>query len=103
MHADGVLKNPATFEHIHPELVGNERRFLMSEMTGRTAVLEKIRRYCPSIQKSSPELQEIIDALKAMELEGYQFEGADGSFELLVRKCLRSILLLRAGLLSHNR
>ena len=91
MHADGVLKNPATFEHIHPELVGNERRFLMSEMTGRTAVLEKIRRYCPSIQKSSPELQEIIDALKAMELEGYQFEGADGSFELLVRKCLRSI------------
>ncbi len=91
MHADGVLKNSATFEHINPELVGNERRFLMSEMTGRTAVLEKIRRYCPAIQKESPELREIISALKAMEMEGYQFEGADGSFELLVRKCLHSI------------
>ena len=91
MHADGVLKNSATFEHINPELVGSERRFLMSEMTGRTAVLEKIRRYCPAIQKESPELREIISALKAMEMEGYQFEGADGSFELLVRKCLHSI------------
>lgn len=88
MHADGVLKNSMTFEHINPETVGNERRFLMSEVSGRGAVLEKIRRYYPSIQKSSPELKTILDELKRMELEGYQYEGADGSFELLVRKCL---------------
>ncbi len=91
MHADGVLKNPLTFEHIDPEAVGNERRFLMSEITGRTAVLEKIRRFCPDIDKTSPALQDILSALKTMELEGYQFEGADGSFELLVRKCLRRV------------
>ena len=91
MHADGVLKNSATFEHIHPQLVGNERRFLMSEISGRTAVLEKIRRYCPEISKTSVELNGIIEALKRMELEGYQYEGADGSFELLVRKCLKRI------------
>lgn len=88
MHADGVLKNSASFEHVDPEAVGNERRFLMSEVAGRTAVLEKIRRFCPDIDKSSPALQDILDELKRMELEGYQYEGADGSFELLVRKCL---------------
>lgn len=88
MHADGVLKNSRTFEHIRPEAVGNERRFLMSEISGRGAVLEKIRRYCPGIQKTSPELGGIIEELKRMELEGYQYEGADASFELLVRKSL---------------
>ena len=91
MHADGVLKNSSTFEHVDPELVGNERRFLMSEISGRTAVLEKIRRYCPEISKNSPELNQIIEQLKQMEMEGYQFEGADGSFELLVRKTLKQV------------
>lgn len=86
MHADGVLKNSATFEHINPELVGNERRFLMSEISGRNAVLEKIRRFCPGMTKESPQLSDILDTLKRMELDGYQFEGADASFELLVRK-----------------
>jgi len=90
MHADGVLKNSATFEHIDPEVVGNERRFLMSEVSGRTAVLEKVRKLCPDITKESPELQNIIDLLKQMELDGYQYEGADGSFELLVRRCVGS-------------
>ncbi len=91
MHADGVLKNSATFEHVPPELVGNERRFLMSEISGRTAVLEKIRHYCPEINKTSPELNDIIEQLKHMEMEGYQYEGADASFELLVRKLLGQI------------
>lgn len=91
MHADGVLKNPATFEHINPDAVGNERRFLMSEISGRMAVLEKIRRYCPGISKDSPEICAIIEKLKSREHDGYQYEGADGSFELLVRKCLGSL------------
>lgn len=91
MHADGVLKNSATFEHIAPETVGNERRFLMSEISGRTAILEKIRRYCPRVTRESPELGQIAERLKQMELEGYQYEGADGSFELLVRQVTGSI------------
>lgn len=86
MHADGVLKVSHSFEHISPETVGNERRFLMSEQTGRTAVLKKIGRIAPDIQKNSPETQKIIDRLKSLEHEGYQFEGADASFELIVRK-----------------
>ena len=58
----------------------------MSEISGRTAVLEKIKHFCPEISKTSQKLSDIIERLKQMELEGYQYEGADASFELLVRK-----------------
>lgn len=88
MHADGVLKCSQSFEHINPEVVGNERRFLMSEMTGRTAVLRKIHRVAPNLRRDAPETFAIINELKRLEQVGYQFEGADGSFELLVRRQL---------------
>ena len=86
MHADGVIKNSCSFEHIHPETVGNERRFLLSEISGRTAVLGRINRICPDLTRDSPQTAEIIRALKEQEQLGYQFEGADSSFELLIRK-----------------
>ncbi len=86
MHADGVLKLPRSFEHVPPEKVGNERRFLMSEMSGRTAVLEKIQRIRPELRRDSPETFAVMEALKGLEAKGYQFEGADSSFELLIRK-----------------
>lgn len=86
MHIDGVLKNPATFEHINPEAVGNRRRFLLSEVSGRGMVLEKIKPYAPTLEKGSPELETIIEKLKILEHFGYQFEAADASFELLVKK-----------------
>ncbi len=86
MHADGVLKLSSSFEHIHPEQVGNERRFLMSEISGRAAVLSKIKRILPQLDRDSPETLRIMQRLKELEREGYQFEGADGSFELLIRK-----------------
>lgn len=87
-HTDGVFKNSTSFEHINPQTVGNERRFLMSDQAGRTAVLRKISKIIPDILKDSPEIELILNTLKQKELEGYQFEGADGSFELLVRKQL---------------
>lgn len=88
MHADGVLKLARSFEHINPETVGNERRFLMSEMSGRTALLEKIRRFDSGLTKNSPQTAEILKELKELEQQGYQFEGADSSFEMLVRRHL---------------
>ncbi|MDP2891809.1 MAG: citramalate synthase [Bacillota bacterium] len=88
MHSDGVSKASVSFEHIAPEKVGNERRFLMSEMAGRAAVLTKINSIVPGISKESPQTQAIIKQIKELEMEGYQFEGADGSFELVVRKHL---------------
>ena len=76
------------YEHIAPESVGNTRVFLMSEVAGRSMIIEKIRKFDPSITKSSPVVNDIIKKVKELEHEGYQFEGADGSFELLVRKII---------------
>jgi 2-isopropylmalate synthase len=86
MHIDGVNKNSKSFEHIEPTLVGNERKFLTSEVAGRTTILSMIQRIAPNIEKNSPETVKIIDKLKELEYEGYQFEGAEGGFELLIRK-----------------
>lgn len=88
MHIDAVLKNPSAYEHISPESVGNERVFLMSEVAGRSMIIEKIKKFDSDITKNSPVVSEIVKKVKEMEKEGYQFEGADGSFELLVRKIL---------------
>ncbi|MCI5522612.1 MAG: citramalate synthase [Treponema sp.] len=88
MHIDAVLKNPFAYEHIEPEKVGNERVFLMSEVAGRSMIIEKIQKFDSTITKSSPIVTDIIKQVKELEHHGYQFEGADGSFELLVRKAI---------------
>jgi 2-isopropylmalate synthase len=89
MHIDAVLKDPESYEHIVPETVGNDRVILVSEAAGRAAVLEKIRKFDPLITKDSPVASEILKTIKDLEHSGYQFEGAEGSFELLVRKALK--------------
>lgn len=88
MHIDAVTKNPASYEHVPPESVGNERVFLMSEVAGRSLIIEKIRKFDADITKSSPVVTEIVNKVKQLEHDGYKFEGADGSFELLVRKII---------------
>lgn len=88
MHIDAVLKNPSAYEHIDPELVGNERMFLMSEAAGRSMIIEKIKKFDPMITKNSPVVSQVVQKVKELEHQGYQFEGADGSFELLVRKIM---------------
>jgi len=91
MHADGVKKNPRSFEHIPPEAVGNKRNILLSEVAGRSAILQRINEVDPSLTKDSPETKAIINLLKEMEFKGYQYEAADASFELLVRTYLGKI------------
>lgn len=88
MHVDGVMKNSLTFEHVSPSAVGNNRRVMMSEVAGRSAILEKVKGFYPEIKKDSDEATKIIDMVKQMEHQGYQFEGAEASFELEVRKLL---------------
>ena len=88
MHIDAVLKNPFAYEHIGPETVGNTRKFLMSEVAGRSTVMEKIKRIAPTVKRNDPVVSEIMNRIKELEASGYQFEGADGSFELVVRKLL---------------
>jgi 2-isopropylmalate synthase len=89
MHVDGVKKNPSTFEHVSPEMVGNSRRFLMSEISGRSAVIDLIRKYKSDVEKNAPEVTKILAKLKELEHKGYHFEGAEASQELLVCKELQ--------------
>lgn len=88
MHIDAVLKNPFAYEHITPETVGNSRVFLMSEVAGRSTILEKIKKIAPEVKRNDSVVDEIVSKVKALEADGYQFEGADGSFELMVYKLL---------------
>ncbi|MCL1798872.1 MAG: citramalate synthase [Eggerthellaceae bacterium] len=88
MHTDGVLKNTVSFEHIDPASVGNERHFLVSEVAGRTGVLDRVRGFAPELAKGSPALAAILERLKALEYAGYQFEAADASFELMAKRVL---------------
>ncbi|MBQ7722282.1 MAG: citramalate synthase [Kiritimatiellae bacterium] len=89
MHMDGVRKVASSFEHVTPESVGNTRRFLVSEQAGRSAVIDRIRAVVPEIDRDDPGVDEVVRRLKEREKEGYQYEGADGSFELLIRKTIR--------------
>ncbi|MDR2369999.1 MAG: citramalate synthase, partial [Treponema sp.] len=86
MHSDGVLKNSMSFEHIDPARVGNDRHLLMSEVGGRAAVAERARLVDPSITKDHPVAAVLAGKLKNLEASGWQFDGADASFELLVRR-----------------
>jgi 2-isopropylmalate synthase len=86
MHADGILKLRRSFEHIDPASVGNERHFVMSEVGGRSAVAERAKKIEPSITKDHPAAASLAEKLKTLEAGGWQFEGADASFELLVRR-----------------
>ncbi len=86
MHVDGVLKEPAAFEHIDPMAVGNHRRLIVSEMAGRSAVLALVRQFEPSVPSDSPLITAMRDVLKERESAGYQYEGAQASFALLWRR-----------------
>jgi len=88
MHIDGIVKNTNSFEHIDPSVVGNRRRLLMSEMAGRSSISQKLQSLYFDISKDSPETQEIMEIVKTMESEGYQFEAADGTFRLVVMRRL---------------
>lgn len=88
MHVDGVSKLPRSFEHIPPTTVGNERKFLLSEVSGRSTVLAEIKKVDPTVGKDSPYTKAVMQRIKELEYYGYQFEGAHSSVELLVRKVM---------------
>lgn len=88
MHIDAVQKLPRSFEHVPPETVGNKRRFLTSEVSGRGTVLPMIQKFLPETKKNSESTGKLVEVLKEKELEGYQYEAAEASFELLTKKTL---------------
>ncbi|MEX2542635.1 MAG: citramalate synthase [Trueperaceae bacterium] len=86
VHVSAVNKRPDTYEHIDPEAVGNRRRILLSELSGRANVLAKSVEFGESIGAMDPSTREVVARLKELEHRGYSFEGAEASFQLLSRK-----------------
>jgi 2-isopropylmalate synthase len=88
MHVSAVQKHPETYEHIDPEAVGNHRRVLVSELAGKSNILWKAREFGIDLDHATPDSRRILDQLKALEDQGFQFEGAEASFELLMERAL---------------
>jgi 2-isopropylmalate synthase len=91
IHVSAVIKHPGTYEHVKPELVGNERRVTISELSGVSNLLVKAKEYKVDLKKESPEVKNLIAILKDMEHQGYSFEEGEASFELLVKRVLGEI------------
>ncbi len=85
-HIDGVLKVSRSFEHVDPALVGNERRFVLSDQSGGATIVNKLKKRIPGVDKKDPVVKTLLSKIKAMEHEGYTFEAAEGSFFLIAEK-----------------
>lgn len=88
MHVDAVMKDKKTFEHIDPALVGNERRILISDQSGKANLCLKMRRFRPEIEKDDPLVELAMERIKNAENEGFQYETAEGSLDLLLMDLL---------------
>ena len=88
IHVSAVERNPLTYEHIEPETIGNRRRIVISDQSGLSNVLAKARTFGHELNKQDPACRQILERLKGLESEGYQFEAAEASFDLLMREAL---------------
>jgi 2-isopropylmalate synthase len=91
IHASAILKAPETYEHVQPQLVGNERRLLVSDQAGRSNILAELERIGIDIRKDDHRVAELLDEVKQREAAGYAYEGADASFELLARRIIDDV------------
>jgi len=88
VHIDSVIKLKRSYEHVPPEVVGNITRLLVSDQSGSSTVIDRARRMGIKLDKKAPMTAEILASLKEHEHEGYEFEAAEASFELLIRRCM---------------
>jgi 2-isopropylmalate synthase len=91
IHASAIMKDPATYEHIAPERVGNRRKLLVSDQSGRSNLLAELDRIGYPVDKDDPRLSRLLDEVKEREAAGYAYEAADASFELLARRLLGKV------------
>jgi 2-isopropylmalate synthase len=89
VHVSAVERHPETYEHIRPESVGNYQRVLVSDLSGKSNIIRKIREFNLKIDPESPKVARIIKKIKDLENQGFQFEGAEASFELLMKKTFK--------------
>jgi 2-isopropylmalate synthase len=88
VHVSAITRHPETYEHIRPEWVGNSRRVLISDLAGKSNIIRKAEEFGILLRKDSPQLMDILQKVKELENQGFQFEAAEASFELLVKKTL---------------
>jgi 2-isopropylmalate synthase len=88
LHVAAVQKNSATYEHIEPELVGNRQRVLVSDLSGRSSVVYKAKQFGIDVDTANPAVKAVLDKVKQLESVGFQYEGAEASFELLMQEAL---------------
>jgi 2-isopropylmalate synthase len=88
VHVSAIRKSDATYEHVPPERVGNRQRVLISDLSGESNILYKAAEFKIDFESKDPKVRKILDDLKQLEKEGFQFEGAEGSFEILIKKAL---------------
>jgi 2-isopropylmalate synthase len=91
IHASAILKEPATYEHVPPEMVGNRRKLFVSEQAGKSNVLAELDRIGLKVDKDDSRIARLLDVLKEREAIGYAYEAADASFELLARRTLGKV------------
>uniref|UniRef100_UPI003BACA147 citramalate synthase n=1 Tax=Stappia sp. TaxID=1870903 RepID=UPI003BACA147 len=91
IHASAILKEPETYEHVPPESVGNRRRVLVSDQAGKSNLLGELARLGIAVEKSDPRLDALLADVKEREAQGYAYEAADASFELLARRRLGEV------------
>ncbi len=88
VHISAVERNPQTYEHIDPDLVGNTRRVLVSDLSGRATIKRKAEDYGLSLMKDDPVAMQVLEELKELENQGFQFEAAEASFEMLINRAM---------------
>ena len=91
IHASAIMKEPATYEHVPPETVGNRRKLFVSEQAGKSNVLAELERIGLKVDKDDSRIVRLLDVLKEREAIGYAYEAADASFELLARRTLGKV------------
>jgi 2-isopropylmalate synthase len=91
LHVSAVEKDPRTYEHIEPELVGNRRHIVVSDQAGRSNILARFREAGIEIDPADPKVNRLVDVVKAREFDGYAYDGAEASFELLARRTLGKV------------
>jgi 2-isopropylmalate synthase len=91
VHINAVMKNPRSYEHVNPELVGNSRRTLVSELGGKSGIILLAKEFKLDLTKDDPKTKKLHDLLQSLEMKGYHFEAAEASFELLLKKHLGKV------------
>jgi 2-isopropylmalate synthase len=91
IHASAIMKDPASYDHVEPERVGNKRKVLVSDQSGRSNLLAELDRIGFPVDKDDPRLGRLLDEVKEREAMGYAYEAADASFELLARRLLGKV------------